>query len=101
MTSALPEDADLLFEKKQAKALLKACRAGDPAALSRVQAHLSSRRGGDTSQLTLADAQFVIARERGFPSWPKLKAHISPSSSRPNDYCVWHGMAHWRSSHDC
>lgn len=76
MTSALPEDADLLFEKKQAKALLKACRAGDPAALSRVQAHLSSRHGGDVSQLTLADAQFVIARERGFPSWPKLKAHI-------------------------
>lgn len=76
MTSALPDDADLLFEKKQAKALLKACRAGDPAALTRVQAHLSSRRSGDVSQLTLADAQFVIARERGFPSWTKLKAHI-------------------------
>jgi ankyrin repeat protein len=75
MTSALPDHADLLFEKKQAKGLLKACRAGDPAALARVQAHLSSPRS-DPSQLTLADAQFVIARERGFPSWQKLKAHI-------------------------
>ena len=76
MTSALPEDADLLFEKKQANALLTACRAGDPAALRRIQAHLSSDRSADVSQLTLADAQFAIARERGFPSWAKLKAHI-------------------------
>lgn len=76
MTSALPEDADLLFERKQAKALLKACRAGDAAALARMRAHLSSRQGSDASQPTLADAQFVIARERGFPSWAKLKLHI-------------------------
>jgi len=25
---------------------------------------------------TLADAQFLIAREYGFPSWPKLKEHV-------------------------
>jgi len=76
VTSALPENADLFFERKQAKALLKACRAGDAAALIRMQAHLCSRQGSDASQPTLADAQFVIARERGFPSWAKLKSHI-------------------------
>jgi hypothetical protein len=38
--SALPSSADLSFEKKQAKALLRDCRAGDPPALARVNAHL-------------------------------------------------------------
>ena len=27
-------------------------------------------------QMRLADAQFELARERGFPSWPKLKAYV-------------------------
>jgi hypothetical protein len=25
---------------------------------------------------TLADAQFQVARQYGFPSWPKLKLHV-------------------------
>src|SRR5438046_9892075 len=41
-----------------------------------MQAHLSSRQGSDASPPTLAEAQFVIARERGFPSWAKQKSHI-------------------------
>ncbi len=76
--AASPPSPDLSFEKKQAKALLKACRAGDAAALARVRAHLPRKAAGG---LRLADAQHVIARERGFPSWPKLKAHVE--SARP------------------
>lgn len=72
--SGLPPSPNLSYEKKQAKALLRDARAGDAAALARVRAHLSK------TDLTLADAQFVIARERGFESWPKLKAHIDARS---------------------
>ena len=31
------------------------------------------RRAGE--QLALGQAQLELAREHGFPSWPKLKAH--------------------------
>jgi ankyrin repeat protein len=74
--STLSERPDLDFEKKQAKALLKACRDGDSTAIARMQAHLERLKSPDAAAPTLADAQFVIARERGFDSWPKLKAHI-------------------------
>jgi ankyrin repeat protein len=79
MTSALPDHPDLQLEKKQAKALLKAYRAGDAPAVARMQAQLP--RLADEPRAALADAQFVLARERGFDSWPKLKAHIE--SRRP------------------
>jgi len=80
MTSALPNDPNLEHEKKQAKALLKAYRAGDESAAARFHAQLPRLKEGD-APATLADAQLVLARERGFPSWPKLKAHIE--SRRP------------------
>jgi hypothetical protein len=57
--SALPSSPDLSFEKKQAKALLRDCRAGDPSALARVNAHLPKLATTGTD-MTLADAQFVI-----------------------------------------
>ncbi len=73
--SALPPSPDFAYERKRAKALLRDCRAGDRDAIARVVAHLP-RLAGSIGSLKLADAQFVIARERGFESWPKLKAHI-------------------------
>jgi hypothetical protein len=73
--SALPSSPDLSFERKKAKALLRDCRAGDASALARTHAHLP-KLATTGSDMTLADAQFVIARERGFESWPKLKAAI-------------------------
>ena len=69
--SALPPSPDLAYERKRAKELLRGWRAGDRDAIARVGAHLPG-----TAAPKLADAQFVIARERGFASWPKLKAHI-------------------------
>src|SRR5438128_3702906 len=49
----LPDRPNLRHLKDQAKDLLKAGRA-----------------------TSLADAQFKIARQYGFASWPKLKAHV-------------------------
>lgn len=59
-------------QRKRAKELLKAARADEPAALARILQHIPPRE----APLKLADTQLVIAREYGFPSWPKLKAHI-------------------------
>ena len=63
-------DASLEHLRKQAKKLLKAYRAGDTAEVERVRAHC------DGGEFTLNDAQFVLAREYGFASWPKLVAEL-------------------------
>ncbi|HWA61305.1 MAG TPA: ankyrin repeat domain-containing protein [Caulobacteraceae bacterium] len=75
----LPARPDLEQQKKRAKALLKAIRAGEPQALARLASghprHVH-RAPADLGAVKLADAQVVIAREYGFSSWPALKAHI-------------------------
>lgn len=74
--SALPPSPDLSYERKRAKALLRDHRAGDREAIARVAAHLPRAASSDAAALRLADAQHVIARERGFASWSKLKSHL-------------------------
>lgn len=74
--SALPSSPDLSFEKKQAKALVRDCRAGKTDALDRVRKQLPRLSPDDVREIALADAQFVIARERGFDTWAALKAQI-------------------------
>ncbi|HET8656837.1 MAG TPA: hypothetical protein VFL93_15040 [Longimicrobiaceae bacterium] len=68
---SLPPRASLEQQKKLAKELLRAFRAGDAAARGRVRRHLP-----DKQRITLADAQLAIAREYGFESWAKLKTHV-------------------------
>jgi ankyrin repeat protein len=68
---SLPASPDLEQQKKQAKELLKAFTAGDAESRARVRAVLP-----DKQRITLADAQFVLAREYGFASWTELKRHI-------------------------
>jgi uridine phosphorylase len=67
-TRSLPERADLDQLKRQAKDLLRAAQAGEPGAVERLGRRPAPR---------LADAQFVLAREYGFASWPRLKASIA------------------------
>jgi len=70
-------------QKKQARELLHAVRAGNNDALVRLRSQ--NRRwanvddGGARQDVALHDAQFVIAREQGFSSWTKLKAYAEPS----------------------
>jgi ankyrin repeat protein len=78
--SALPERPNLEQLKKQAKSLLHAARAEDPAALRRF-AVLPAFAGmtGDqlrAAGLALHDAQSVVARELGFPSWNALRDEV-------------------------
>jgi len=62
MSRDLPPNPNLEHLKKQAKALLETLRQQNAAA-------------------TLVDAQHALAREYGFPSWPKLKAHVEAAAA--------------------
>lgn len=68
---ALPQRADLTQQKTQAKELLRAFSTGDGEAIARVRDALP-----DKPRITLADAQFTIAREYGFHDWQALRQHI-------------------------
>jgi ankyrin repeat protein len=77
----LPARPSLEQYKKQAKDLVKALNSGDPESLQRVEKHhprlpkLSETEIRNV-KFALADAQFIIAREHGFESWPKFAKHI-------------------------
>src|SRR5262245_34607299 len=68
--SDLPSRPNLEYYRKEAKHLLKACKAGEAAALERL------RDRHPHAELKLADAQWAIARENGFESWPKFVKHV-------------------------
>lgn len=68
-------------QRKRAKELLKRYRAADPAALERFRiyhpnAAFTALGDRPSMQPALSDAQLVIARELGLPSWPQLKAYV-------------------------
>ncbi|HEY4299921.1 MAG TPA: hypothetical protein VGM73_03535 [Candidatus Didemnitutus sp.] len=75
-TSQLPERPNLEQLKRQAKDLLQSARQHDPAALGRFQIlpAYASRTAAELAGISLAlhDAQSVIAREHGFPTWNTL-----------------------------
>jgi len=67
MSRDLPAHPNLDHLKKQAKELLQTMKQQDPDAL-------------------LADAQHALAREYGFASWPRLKAHVESETAAPNPF---------------
>ena len=73
MSRTLPERANLEFLTKQAKDLLHDAKAGDAAARERLRAWAPVAA---VERPKLADCQHAFAREYGFASWPKLKAHV-------------------------
>jgi len=66
---SLPERPDLEQLKKQAKELLEGIHDGRTEALARCGSE-------NTADFALSDAQRVLAREYGFPSWARLKLHV-------------------------
>jgi hypothetical protein len=77
----LPANPSLDHLKYQAKDLLKAKAARDPAVAQLIRefhprfAHATDAEIFD-AHFKLSDAQLTIAREAGFPSWTRLKRHI-------------------------
>src|SRR5215475_10864516 len=75
--SRLPARPSLEQLRKRAKELLRDYRAGDAAAVERISAIIPrSADSVPSADVTLADVQFVLAREYGFESWPKLVHHV-------------------------
>jgi ankyrin repeat protein len=68
-----PHRPDFDQFKRQAKELLKSYRAGDANAVAEVERH---ERTPDPATFALHDAQRVLARSYGFPSWQKLKSYV-------------------------
>src|SRR5262245_17724692 len=66
----LPVRPDLEQLRHQAKDLLRALRRGEPSALADFARHHPERAGPAGARL--ADAQLVLARSYGVPSWPRL-----------------------------
>ncbi len=78
---SLPPNPNLDHLRYQARDLIKAHASHDPQAAQRIREfHPRFRTATDQEifgvRLTLSDAQFTIARERGFASWTRLKRHI-------------------------
>jgi ketosteroid isomerase-like protein len=77
----LPGNANLEQLKKGAKSFQRAVRSGDPGAaevVNEFHPRLPDAQPGspELNGFTRTDAQLVIARQFGFSSWPKLKAHL-------------------------
>lgn len=99
-TSRTDGSLNLDVQRKRAKTLLKQLRAGQaPEALRQLQ-----QLGLPGPDYQLADAQWLTARELGFASWPKLKAHSDaiafaarhPSFAADGEDAV----VHWRCGND-
>ena len=73
INNTLPSRPSLTHLRHQAKELLTKRNNGDEQAAGRFEeAHSRFKPGADErdKKIALADAQFVIAREYGFASWP-------------------------------
>jgi ankyrin repeat protein len=75
-TRPLPDNPDIDKLKGIAKLVRDLVRAGDADTTALVREH--HPRAGDVigPDFKLADAQLTIARQHGFASWPKLRAHV-------------------------
>jgi ankyrin repeat protein len=73
---ALPDNPDAEQLRRQARELLRGWKLADAAALARAAPHAMP------PPPRLAQAQLVIARELGFPSWPKLMDEVEQRRAR-------------------
>src|SRR4051812_43829594 len=77
----IPDRPNLEQYRKQAKELLRAAKAGEQPALARMHKNHPHLREAVTRErqahkFALADAQLVIAREHGHPSWPVFAKQV-------------------------
>ena len=79
----LPQHPSLEMQRKRARNLLRDAGRGDAAALARIRALHPHPPGG--RDVTLADAQLVVARGYGFESWAALRRKIASLTMSPVD----------------
>jgi hypothetical protein len=71
---SLPNNPNLDHFRQQAKTLLRAAKSGDERALELIARPRSN--AADPDLMTLAAAQFAVARGYGFSGWPQLKHYL-------------------------
>ncbi len=77
--SHIPARPSLEYDRKQARKFLKQLNNGDEDSLARFcRSHprFPDPETLDAEGVPLSDVQLVIAREYGFPSWPKWKQYV-------------------------
>jgi len=84
----LPDHADTGQLRAQAKELRRAYAGGNPAAVARVKA-VHPAAG---TEISLRDAQLVIAREHDFPGWRDLVEAVVAQQSGGHDLHRWFGV---------
>ncbi len=72
----LPDRPDLAQLRRQAKDLLRAHRADEPAARRRIDACRTESQKRRSTHIKLTDTQRAVAREHGFGNWAGMKRHI-------------------------
>lgn len=75
-TAPLPQRPSLDNFRRQARALQRAVRGGDPVALARTVEHHPEGAPADPAAFPLSASQLVVAREYGFASWPRLRRYL-------------------------
>lgn len=87
---SLPARPSLEQLKKLAKDLVRNHREKQPAALALIREHLPALSGKTDAEIAaypfaLHDAQSVMARQHGFPSWNELQAQVQKLEPGKND----------------
>ncbi len=77
--------------RKQAKELLKAFDAHDAKAIERIRRW--HPHGRELTELALADAQLILAREHSFESWPKFTRCVRQLSEADSPFALFERAA--------
>lgn len=98
--SSAPEKPNLDQERKRAKELLKALHRNDHEAIARFLSHHPrfvelTPDALRAANVKLSDAQLVIARERGFASWPSLKSDVERGAGRATNGTAPYSILIW------
>ncbi|MGP5921614.1 ankyrin repeat domain-containing protein [Brachybacterium alimentarium] len=75
-THHLPDHPHPDHLRHQARRLQREVRAGRPDAVARVEERLPGGAPTNPGEFRLHQAQLVIARDHGFPSWPRLVRYL-------------------------
>lgn len=82
MSRSLPGRPSKEHLRNQARQLQRACRSGQVSSIRLLRAHLPRLAGqprdggGWHTGITVQEAQFTLAREYGFESWPKMMSFV-------------------------
>ena len=80
---SLPNNPNLDHFRRQAKSLLRQAKSGDEHALELIARPHPDAAAPDL--LTLAAAQFAVARSYGFSSWPRLRHYLDTAETLRRD----------------